>query len=214
MLNLVGGLYAPWSGTVNVVGVNPRTVPEEERRRMIGFVPQAVQLFTGTVYENLTLHDRETSREAAESAARLANAEEFIRALPQRYETTLAGAGRGTGAELSAGQRQLLALARALVWEPRVLLLDEATSAVDGASDASFRTALRSAVLSRGCAVLTVAHRLSTAREADRVVVMSDGCVVEEGAPAELVRRGGQFAALLELEAAGWDWRKASAEKH
>jgi ATP-binding cassette subfamily B protein len=109
--------------------------------------------------------------------------------------------------QLSAGQRQLLALARALVADPAVLLLDEATAAVDAASDAAFRAALRSAVLSRGRGVLTVAHRLSTAREADRVVVLERGEVVEEGPPEELVRRGGRFAALVELEAAGWDWR-------
>jgi ATP-binding cassette subfamily B protein len=111
------------------------------------------------------------------------------------------------GVQLSTGQEQLLTLTRALVSRPPVLLFDEATSFVDGATEAALRDALRSTVLSRGTAVLTVAHRLATAREADRVVVIDHGRIVEDGAPLELVARGGRFAALLELEAAGWDWR-------
>jgi ATP-binding cassette, subfamily B, multidrug efflux pump len=93
------------------------------------------------------------------------------------------------------------------VWDPAVLLLDEATAAVDSASEAAFRTALRVAVMGCDRAVLTVAHRLATAQEADRVLVMDAGQIVEAGPPDELIRRGGRFAALLELEAAGWDWQ-------
>jgi ATP-binding cassette subfamily B protein len=113
----------------------------------------------------------------------------------------------GSGLQLSAGQRQLLALTRALVWDPAILLLDEATAAVDSASEAAFRAALHAAILGCGRAVLTVAHRLATAQDADRVLVMEAGQIVEEGTPEELIRRGGRFAALLELEAAGWDWQ-------
>jgi ATP-binding cassette subfamily B protein len=101
-------------------------------------------------------------------------------------------------------------MARALVWDPAVLLLDEATAAVDNVSEAQFRAALSAALrvdVERRRAVITVAHRLSTAREADRVIVLEDGRVVEEGRPDELIRNGGKFAALVELEAAGWDWR-------
>jgi ATP-binding cassette subfamily B multidrug efflux pump len=134
----------------------------------------------------------------------------FVSALPQGYDTPLSGVGRGEGVQLSEGQRQLLSLARALVWDPAVLLLDEATAAVDNASEAEFRTALRAAMHNDGGrqrAVITVAHRLSTAREADRVVVLEEGRIVEGGPPEELIRCGGKFAALVELEAAGWDWR-------
>ena len=123
------------------------------------------------------------------------------------------GIGRGKGVRLSEGQRQLLSLARALVWDPAVLLLDEATAAVDSASEAEFRAALRTAMGNddgRQRAVITVAHRLSTAREADRVVVLEEGRIVEEGSPEALIRRGGKFAALVELEAAGWDWQRGS----
>ncbi len=209
-LHLLAGLYAPWSGAVSVAGRNPRALSADERRCVVGIVPQVVQLFSGTVYDNLTLGDASVPREAVERAALIAGANEFIRALPHGYDTPLSGAGRGGGAQLSAGQRQLLALARALVWNPRVLLLDEATAAVDNASDAAFRAALRADVASHQRAVLTVAHRLSTAREADRVVVMDAGRIIEEGTPDELMWRGGRFAALVELEAAGWDWQAAS----
>jgi ATP-binding cassette subfamily B multidrug efflux pump len=210
-LQLLAGLYAPWSGAVRVAGCDPRALAGE-RRRVIGVVPQAVQLFSGTVHENLTLGDADVPREAVERAARIAGADEFIRALPQGYDTPLSGSGRGGGAQLSAGQRQLLALARALVWNPQVLLLDEATAAVDNASDAAFRAALRRDRDSHRRAVLTVAHRLSTAREADRVLVVEAGRVVEAGTPDTLLARGGKFAALAELEAAGWDWHDGPLE--
>ncbi len=121
----------------------------------------------------------------------------------------LSDSGRGSGAQLSAGQRQLLALTRALVTTPAVLLLDEATAVVDGASDAAFRAALRERVLSTGTAVLTVAHRVATARVADRVVVLSAGQVLEYGAPEELVTAGGRFAGLVALDEASWDWQQA-----
>lgn len=104
-------------------------------------------------------------------------------------------------------------LARALVWDPAVLLLDEATAAVDNASEAEFRAALRAAIQGddgRRRAAITVAHRLSTAREADRVIVLDGGRIVEQGRPDDLIRRGGQFAALVELEEAGWDWRNGT----
>jgi ATP-binding cassette subfamily B protein len=152
--------------------------------------------------DNLTLGDVRATRAAIERAASISGAAEFIRALPQGYETQVSD-GAGEGLQLSAGQRQLLALTRALVWDPPVLLLDEATARIDSVNEAAFRAALRA---SRGCGVLVVAHRLSTARESDRVIVMDGGRVIEEGTPDELVHRGGRFAALLELEAAGWEW--------
>jgi ATP-binding cassette, subfamily B, multidrug efflux pump len=210
VLHLVAGLYSPWTGTVRVIDRDPTLLEDSERRVLLGVVPQVVQLFSGTVFDNLTLGDPSVSEHAVFEAARIAGADGFIRALPQGYHTLVSSGSGGTGAQLSAGQQQLLALARALVCKPAVLLLDEATAAVDSASDAALRAALRASVLSAGCTVLTVAHRLSTALEADRVIVLDGGDIVEEGAPGELARRAGRFAALLELEAAGWDWRSAS----
>jgi ATP-binding cassette subfamily B protein len=202
VLHLLGGLYTPWSGTVRMAGADPTLLTDDERRRSMGVVLQVVQLFRGTVFDNLTLGDGSVLREAVQRAAAIAGADAFIQALPEGYDTLL-----GSGLQLSAGQRQLLALTRALVWDPAVLLLDEATAAIDSASEAAFRAALHTAVLDCGRAVLTVAHRLATAQEADRVLVLEAGQIVEEGPAEELIRRGGRFAALLELEAAGWDWQ-------
>ncbi len=206
-LHLLAGLYRPWTGSVSLAGRDPALLTERERNEVLGVVPQVVQVFSGTVIENLTLNDDAVPEEAVYRAARIAGADAFIRELPQGYQTLLSGSGSGRGTHLSAGQQQLLALARALVHRPTVLLLDEATAAIDNASDAAFRAALREHVLPYGCAVLTVAHRISTALEADRVVLLDKGRIVEEGTPTELLARRGRFAALLELEAAGWDWR-------
>jgi ATP-binding cassette subfamily B protein len=206
-LQLLAGLYVPWAGSVRIAGRDPSCLDESERRGILGVVPQVVQLFSGTVLDNVTLGDRSISEAAVFEAAAIAGVDAFVRTLPAGYQTLLGHSADGRGTQLSAGQQQLLALARALVHRPAVLLLDEATAAIDGVSDAAFRAALRRSVLPAGCAVLTVAHRLSTALEADRVIVLERGAIVEEGSPAELARRGGRFAALLELEAAGWDWR-------
>jgi ATP-binding cassette, subfamily B, multidrug efflux pump len=211
VLHLIGGLYVPWHGSVRVLGVDPRAIDEDRRRQLIGTVPQAVRLFSGSILDNLTLRDASVQVEDVKCAASLVGLDKVVAALPDGYETRL-GAG---GVQLSAGQQQLLALARALVWNPPVLLLDEATSAIDSASDASFRGALQTLVREQGKAVLTIAHRLATAREADRVIVLDRGRIVEQGPPGALVEAGRHFAALLDLESSGWDWRvpSASAER-
>ena len=209
-LHLIAGLYRPWAGRVLVAGRDPARLTEAERSRVLGVVPQVVLLFSGTVFDNLTLGDTSVTEDAVCDAATIAGADAFIRALPQGYRTLLSGGVGGHGAHLSAGQRQLVALARALVHRPEVVLLDEATAAIDNASDAAFRAALRDRVLPHGSAVVTVAHRLTTALDADRVIVLDHGRIVEEGAPAALIASKGRFAALLELEAAGWDWRSSA----
>jgi ATP-binding cassette, subfamily B, multidrug efflux pump len=203
VLHLLGGLYTPWSGTLRVSGTDPTRLTDDERRCAVGVVTQVVQLFRGTVFDNCTLGDRSVSRQAVQRAAAITGADAFIQALPEGYDTLL-----GSGLQLSAGQRQLLALTRALVWDPAVLLLDEATAAIDSASEAAFRVAVQTAVLGCGRTVLTVAHRLATAQEADRVLVLEAGQIVEAGAPEALLRQCGRFTALLELEAAGWDWQR------
>jgi ABC-type multidrug transport system fused ATPase/permease subunit len=207
LVSLLGGLYAPLTGTVLVAGVDPRTLDANDRRRMIGVVPQNLQLFDGTARDNLTFFDPSVTDESIWRALAITGMADIFSQLPSGLDTHLAGEGRGGGLVLSAGQRQLLTLARAIVTDPVVLLLDEATASIDGASDARFRAALRATALRGGCAVLTVAHRISTAREADRVVVMEHGRIVEEGAPPALLTTSGWFARLAELESAGWDWQ-------
>jgi len=206
LIALLAGLYPPHSGQVRVAGHNPATTANEHRRALLGMVPQTVQLFTGTVHDNLTLGDDTIPTDQVIHAATVAGAHPFITALPDGYHSVLSDTGRGEGVVLSAGQRQLLALARALVATPKVLLLDEATAVVDGASDAAFRAALRRHIQPTGTAILTVAHRLSTARDADRVIVLSAGRIVEQGTPTELTATDSRFAALLAIEEAGWDW--------
>ncbi len=206
ILALLTGLYPPSAGRVAVAGRDPTTLDDDDRRGMLGVVSQAVQLFTGTVHDNVTLGDPTITPDQVAHAARIAGAHAFITALPDGYHTVLSDTGRGTGLALSAGQRQLLALARALVAAPRVLLLDEATAIVDAASDAALRTALRRHVQPAGTAILTVAHRLATARDADRVIVLAGGRIIEHGTPAALMATDSHFAALLAIEEAGWEW--------
>ena len=207
IVSLLGGLYAPTRGGIRITGRDPRGLGDEERRATLGIAPQSLQLFGATMHDNLTLFDPTTSDEAIDRAVELAGIRRLVDQLPEGLETPLAGEGRGGGAVLSAGQRQLVGLARTLVAEPPILLLDEATAAIDGASDTTFRAALRTTAHTRGCAIVTVAHRIATAREADRVIVIDDGRIVEQGPPSQLIAAGGSFAALDELEAAGWGWQ-------
>ena len=211
LLAILAGLYEPSAGEIRVAGRRPREIPEQVRRRTVGVVPQHVQLFSGTLRENLTLGDPAISDDAISRVISLAGLGPLVTALPDRLDTLLADSGGGAGIVLSAGQRQLVALARALVAEPEVLLLDEATAAIDAASDATFRSALARAAWAKGCAVVTVAHRISTARDADRVIVLHAGRIAEQGPPADLITAGGPFAALAALDDAAWDWSGGQA---
>ena len=201
IFHLLAGLYQPWSGTIRLAGRDPRMITDEERRHLVGVVPQYVQLFTGTVADNLTLGDPRIAADQIRRAAEITGADAFIRALPHSYDTPLSGA-QGDAVQLSAGQRQLLALTRAVVNEPAVLLLDEATASIDGASDAALRAALRRLLAQNRSGILTIAHRLSTARQADRIIVLDNGTVVEQGPPDELIAAGGWFADLTALDMA------------
>lgn len=211
LVTIAGGLHTPDSGTVRLAGNDPRALDDTGRRRLVGVVPQTLQLFSGTLRENLSLFDPAVPDDALWQALELAGVAGVVTGLPDGLDTVLAGQGGGEGAVLSAGQRQLVALARAVVLRPAVLLLDEATAVIDGASDAAFRAALRESVLRRGAAVLTVAHRIATARDADQVAVMEAGRIVELGSPEQLLAAGGRFAAFADLETAGWDWQEPTS---
>lgn len=214
LLALAGGLYDPSAGEIFVAGHPPRSLDEDQRRRLLGVVPQNVQLFSASLRSNLTWDDIAISDDAIDRVVELVGLGPFVDTLPTGLDTVLAGSGGGEGLlVLSAGERQLVALARALLAEPAVLLLDEATASIDAGSDAAFRSALKRTAWAKGCAVLTVAHRISTARDADRVVILDSGQIVEEGTPTALIAAGGRFAALAELDAAGWAWDDASAAR-
>lgn len=207
LVSLIGGLYQPVIGRVRVGGRDPHSLHDHDRRLVLGVAPQSLQLFGATLRDNLTLFDPAISQAQIDQAVHLAGIQPLLDSLPDGLSTQLSGEGRGGGVVLSAGQRQLVGLARTVLGQPGALLLDEATAAIDGASDATFRAALRETTLDRGAAVLTVAHRISTAREADRVIVLEGGRIIEHGPPTLLLEAGGHFAALAELEAAGWDWQ-------
>lgn len=205
LVALLGGLYRPQQGTVLVDGLCPFELEERERRQLVGYVPQSAELFSASLRTNVTFDDRQFTDGAIRQALSLVGLGSWLEDLPEGLDTRLAGEGGGRGLNLSAGQRQLIALARAVLVEPRVLLLDEATSALDRASDAAFQLALQHAAWASNCAIVTVTHRLATASGADRVVVLDQGAVVEEGSPSTLLENGGWLAALAAIEEAGWD---------
>ncbi len=210
LLALLSGLYEPTSGRVRVAGTNPHLLSETDRRSIVGLMPQTVNLFPGTVLDNIKLEDERTSTVTAVRAAQLAGAEDFISTLPNGYDSVIADSGRGSGTQLSAGQRQLLALARLLAVPSQVLLLDEATAVVDPVSDAKFRHALRTYVQPTGRTIITIAHRLTTALDADRIVVMDHGRIVEHGPPSILLASGGRFADLVAVGDANWVSRRSA----
>jgi ATP-binding cassette subfamily B protein len=185
--------YDVQQGAVLVDGVDVRGWDLEALRRHVGLVLQDVVVFSGTVEENIRLGDGGVARADVEAAARGANVDAFVRSLPRQYAEEI----RERGANLSYGQRQLLAVARALVYDPPVLVLDEATSSVDPETERLVQSALDR--LFRGRTSVVIAHRLSTIQRADRVLVLHRGRLVEAGTHAELLRRGGAYAVLHEL---------------
>ncbi|WP_171115092.1 MULTISPECIES: ABC transporter ATP-binding protein [Streptomyces] len=190
VLNLVIGFIRPTSGRLLLDGTDMTTLDLRTYRRFVSVVPQESILFDGTVRENVAYGMDDADEETVRAALRDANALEFVDALPQGLDTLVGE----RGARLSGGQRQRLAIARALIRDPKVLVLDEATSALDTRSEALVQQAL--ARLVRGRTTFVVAHRLSTVRGADRIVVMADGRIQEIGSHEELLRRGGAYAAL------------------
>jgi ABC-type bacteriocin/lantibiotic exporter with double-glycine peptidase domain len=183
------GLHLPTEGEVRYDGVSLRGRDLRALRRQVGVVLQEPFLFSGTIRDNIAFSRPEMSLSEVVEAARLAAVHAEIEALPMGYQTRLAEGGAG----LSGGQRQRLALARALAGRPTVLLLDEATSHLDAATEAEVDRNLDRL----GCTRIVIAHRLSTVRNADRILVLEGGQVAERGTHAELVARGGLYAALL-----------------
>ncbi len=181
-------------GTIRVDGVDVREADPAELRRRVAVVLQDVFLFAGTIRGNVTLGDRSIADGAVEAACRAVHADPFIRALPGGYDAPV----RERGATLSVGQKQLLAFARALAREPAILVLDEATSSVDSATEALIQDALER--LMRGRTAIVVAHRLSTIRSCDRILVFHHGEIREEGTHRELLGRGGLYARLYALQ--------------
>ncbi|MGW9585055.1 ABC transporter ATP-binding protein [Microbacterium sp. NPDC055455] len=195
MLNLVLGFVRPTSGRLLLDGDDMQDLDLRTVRRAVSVVPQESVLFEGSIRENIAYGLDDVSDERLRAALRDANAAEFVDALPDGWDTVVGE----RGARLSGGQRQRLAIARALVRDPRILLLDEATSALDPESEELVKEALNR--LMRGRTTLVVAHRLSTIRQADRIVVLEHGEVVEIGSHDDLVAAGGRYAHLHATQA-------------
>jgi ABC-type multidrug transport system fused ATPase/permease subunit len=178
---LLARFHDPVSGAVTLDGVDLRDLADADLRRAVVLVTQETHLFGGTVAENIRFGRPGADDAAVEAAARAIGAHDFIAALPDGYATQV----HRRGGRLSAGQRQLVAFARAFLADPAVLILDEATSSLDVPSERLVQRALRTLLADR--TALIIAHRLSTVEIADRVLVMEDGTIVEDGTPAELV---------------------------
>jgi ATP-binding cassette subfamily B protein len=195
IVKLLLRLYSIQSGAILLDGLPIESLRLEDLRRAIALVSQEVFLFPGTVAENIAYGTFGAPRAAIQQAACLAEADAFIQALPQGYDTVVGERGQ----RLSGGQRQRLALARALLKDPPVLILDEATAAVDNETEAAIQASLDRVTADR--TTLVIAHRLSTVRHADRIVVMEQGRIVESGRHDDLLSAGGAYANLWRVQA-------------
>ena len=195
LTKLVQRLYSPEQGRVLVDGVDISLIDAAQLRRQIGVVLQENWLFNRSVRENIAIADPAAPIEAVMHAAQLAGAHEFVSELPEGYDTIVGE----QGATLSGGQRQRIAIARALFTHPRILILDEATSALDYESEAILQRNM--AAICQGRTVIIIAHRLSSVRGANRIIVMDKGRIVEQGAHDALLQQpGGLYARLWSMQ--------------
>ena len=181
-------------GSLTIDGTDVRDVTFRSLRQQIGLVPQETMLFNASVRENILYGRLDASEDEIVRAAKAANAHEFIMRLPDGYDTIVGDRGNA----LSGGQRQRIAIARAILKDPRILILDEATSALDTESEKIVQAALER--LMQGRTSVVIAHRLSTIRDANKIVVIDHGRIVEEGSHAELLARGGLYAHLYAVQ--------------
>ena len=194
MADLLPRFYDVTEGAIRIDGKDIRTMRLDELTALMGIVTQESILFNDTVFNNIAFAMPGATREAVEAAARAANADEFIRQLPEGYDTNIGD----RGSKLSGGQRQRIAIARAVLKNPPILILDEATSALDTESERLVQDAL--ARLMGGRTSLVIAHRLSTIRGADRIYVIQAGRIVEEGTHEILVANHGLYSHLCKLQ--------------
>nr|WP_202111838.1 ABC transporter ATP-binding protein [Saccharibacillus sp. WB 17] len=194
IINLLSRFYDVTEGTVKIDGIDVRDVKLESLRAQIGIVLQDTFIFSGTIRENIRFGRLDATDEEIEEVTRAVKAHDFIMALPGGYDTEV----EERGSALSMGQRQLLSFARALLADPRILILDEATASIDTETELKIQEALK--VLLQGRTSFIVAHRLSTIRHADKIIVLDHGEIKEQGTHAELVKHGGIYGGLVEAQ--------------
>ena len=187
-MNLLPRFYDPQSGQILIDDVDIGDVTLHSLRRQIGIVPQETTMFSGTIAENIAFGQSEFDLMSVESAARIANAHQFITQMPDGYHTVVGE----RGINLSGGQRQRIAIARAVLLNPRILILDEATSALDSTSEALVQEALERLMSRR--TVFIIAHRLSTVRNCHRILVFEKGEIIESGTHEELLELQSHYA--------------------
>jgi ATP-binding cassette subfamily B protein/subfamily B ATP-binding cassette protein MsbA len=192
MMDLMARFFDPVTGIISIDGNDIRNFTVKDHRSRVGIVTQEIFLFYGSVHQNIS-YGRDLSRDDVIQAARLANAHDFIEALPQGYDTVLGE----RGFTLSGGQRQRIAIARALLRNPEILILDEATSALDTESERLVQDALSRLFKNR--TTFVIAHRLSTIETADIILVISGGQIVERGTHDDLMKNPGMYARLQEI---------------
>jgi ABC-type transport system involved in Fe-S cluster assembly fused permease/ATPase subunit len=194
LARLLYRFYDVESGRILVNGQDVRALTQQSLRAAIGIVPQDTVLFNDTLYYNIAYARPGASREAIEDAARSANIHDFISSLPKAYETVVGE----RGLKLSGGEKQRVAIARAILKNPKILIFDEATSSLDSHSEQAILESLRSAAENH--TTLAIAHRLSTIVDADQIMVMKEGRIVEQGSHQQLLGREGIYANLWELQ--------------
>jgi subfamily B ATP-binding cassette protein MsbA len=194
LLNLIPRFYDPQEGVIKVDGTRINDIKVRSLREHISIVPQEVHLFGTSIKENIKYGKLDATDEEVIAAAKDANAHDFIMQTPEQYDALIGE----KGVKLSGGQRQRLAIARAILKNPRILLLDEATSSLDSESEAQVQEALYR--LMKGRTTFVIAHRLSTVQHADRILVMDEGEIVEDGTHQELLAKGGLYSHLYELQ--------------
>lgn len=194
LVNLICRFYDVSEGSILIDGADVREIPREELRKQVGIVLQEPFLFRGTIWDNLVYGEPDATREQAITAAKAAQAHDFILRSPLGYDTWLGERGAG----LSGGERQRLSIARALLYNPGILILDEATSSVDTESEQAIQEALRE--LTRGRTTIAIAHRLTTLKDAHQILVFDQGMLTEQGSHAELMNQNGHYAKLVRIQ--------------
>ena len=185
-------------GSILIDGINLKDLDLEYYRRQLGIVTQDIDIFNDTIESNIKYGDQTASARRIVEAAKIANADEFIRKLTKKYQSIVGE----RGIKLSGGQKQRIGIARAVLVDPKILILDEATSSLDAESEEMIKQAINTVIKNR--TTIIVAHRLSTIQHADRIVVIDKGRIVEQGTHKALLRQNGTYARLIKLQIGGY----------